>query len=70
MTIINPRVQKNGLLLLGAAVVGPALVVAGVQYPGTWKAKGFLALCGVVMAGTCYHYFSSDVRPLLTAEAE
>jgi hypothetical protein len=66
--LANPRVQKNSLLLLGAAVAGPALVVAGLRYPGTWKAKTFLALTGVAVSGTAYYYFSSDVRPLLTSK--
>ncbi len=64
---INPRAQKNTLLLLGAAVAGPALIVAGAGYPGTWASKGFLVLTGIGLTGTTYYYFDTDVRALLSA---
>jgi hypothetical protein len=65
---MNPRVQRNALLLLGAAVVGPALVIAGLKYPGTWKTKGFLVATGAGVSGISYYYLSSDVRALLTTK--
>ena len=64
--LLNPRVQKNGLLLLAAAVAGPAMILAGVRYPGSFQAKAFLSLTGVAVSGISYYYLSSDVRPLLT----
>jgi hypothetical protein len=62
---INPRVQKDALLLLGAAVAGPALVVAGWKYPGTPMSRGFLVLTGLGMSLFSYRYFSEDVRGYL-----
>lgn len=63
---INPRVQKNAWLLLGAAVAGPALVVAGWKYPGTPITRGFLIATGVGMSVVTYNYFNADVRGYLT----
>jgi hypothetical protein len=62
---VNPRVQRNTLLLLGAGIAGPALIIAGARYPGTWTTKGFLMLTGVGVMGTTYYYFDTDVRELL-----
>jgi len=67
MVRLNPRVQRNTLLLLGAAVAGPALVVAGVKYPGGLGTKTFLALSGVGVSAATYHYLQSDIRALLTS---
>ena len=64
----NPRVQRNGLLLVGAAVVGPALAVAGVKYPGSIEAKIALTLMGLAVTGTTYYYLSSDMQALLLEE--
>jgi len=67
---INPRVLRNALLLLGAAVAGPALIVAGIRYPGGFMTKGFLVLTGLGVTGTTYYYFDSDVRALISGPTE
>ena len=66
--LTNPRVRKNGLLLLGAGLVGPALIVAGLRYPGSMKSKAFLASTGVAVSGVSYYYFSNDVKALLSSK--
>lgn len=63
---INPQATaRNSLHLLTAAVAGPALVWAGVRYPGSWRAKGFLMITGLAVIGTHYAAFAGEVRPLL-----
>ena len=62
---VNPRFAKNTLLLLGAAVAGPALVVAGYRYPGSSVSRAFLVGTGACLTATTYYYFDSDVRALI-----
>jgi len=58
------------LLLIGAAVAGPALVVAGVRYPGGFLTKGFLAITGIGVTGATYYYLSTDVRALISGPSD
>lgn len=60
----NP-LTRSGIHLATAAVAGPALVVAGLRYPGSWKAKAFLTLTGAAVLATHYQAFRSEL-PLLT----
>jgi len=62
----NPRVQNNGMRLFTAAVAGPALVVAGIKYPGAWPAKTALVLMGAALFAFNTRALSEDVRPLIT----
>jgi hypothetical protein len=66
--LANPRVQNNGMRLFTAAVAGPALVVAGVRYPGTWPAKTALVLMGTALIAYNTRALSEDVRPLIAAQ--
>lgn len=68
MLRINPRVTRNSVHLLTAAIAGPALVVAGLRYPGNWKTKGFLVLTGIAVLGTHYHMAASDIKLLMAKE--
>jgi hypothetical protein len=62
---INPRVTRNSIHVLTAAIAGPALIVAGLRYPGNWKAKGFLIATGIAVLGTHYYMVSSDIKLLM-----
>ena len=68
--LVNPRTTKNTLLLFGASVAGPSLIVAGWRYPGSFLSRAFLVSTGICLTGTTYYYFNSDVRALLTGSAE
>lgn len=60
----NPRVKRNSLALFTAAVAGPALVVAGLRYPGTWSAKAVLMLTGATLVVANTRALSADMKRL------
>ena len=68
--LLNPRLQQNTVRVLTAAVAGPALVFAGLRYPGGWKGKAFLMLTGGALIYVNYNLFSRDVRKLLSGGGE
>jgi hypothetical protein len=50
-------VRDQTLRLATAAVAGPALIYAGVKYPGTWKGKSALIGLGAFLIYTNYSCF-------------
>jgi hypothetical protein len=59
-----PRIASH---LVVAGIAAPALVFAGWQYPGSWKARAFLVATGLAIGATHYHYFATDGRRLYDA---
>jgi hypothetical protein len=62
----SPQMRGNGMQLFTAAVAGPALVVAGLRYPGAASARAALVLMGTVLVAYNTQALTREVKPLLT----
>lgn len=56
---------RNSSYAFATTVAGPALIVAGIAYPGSWKAKGFIAGTGVVLMVLSYPFVRAEAERLL-----
>jgi hypothetical protein len=64
MVRLNPAAQQRVLLFAGTAVIGPALVISGLRYPGRWRAKALLTAAGVGVSVVCYRYMTQQQRAI------
>lgn len=53
----------HALTLFTAAVAGPALVVAGARYPGSWTAKVVLVAAGAALVAVNTRTLLAQVQP-------
>ena len=67
---VNPKVRDQTIRAVTAGVAGPALIWAGVKYPGTFRAKAFLVSVGAAIIYVNYSLMKDALEQPHGSETE
>lgn len=59
---MTPSIPPKVMAFVTAGVAGPALIISGWHYPGSWYARGVLVLLGASLSYANYLAFTDAAK--------